>query len=50
MFNDFFKSFLSIKYFLINSHVPMIYYKPYDIKNILYFQHQIKLSFLNMKN
>jgi len=36
--------------FQINSHVPMIYYEPYYIKKILYFQHQIELPLLNMKN
>jgi hypothetical protein len=41
----FLRTFYSLDIFQINSHVPMIQYKKF-----LYFQHQIKSSFLNMKN
>jgi hypothetical protein len=34
----------------INSHVPMRYYELDLTKKILYFQHQVKLPLLNMKN
>jgi hypothetical protein len=49
MFNEFLKSFIFIGYFQINSHVPMIYYE-FNIQKKIYFQHQIKLSILNMEN
>jgi hypothetical protein len=46
----FLKAYYSSDIFQINSHVPMIYYEPYYVKKILYFQHQIKLLLLNVKN
>jgi hypothetical protein len=46
----FLKVFYSWDIFLINSHVPMMYYEFYYIKKILYFQHQLKIPHLNVKN
>jgi hypothetical protein len=43
-----FKNFLFIGFFQINSHVTMIYYE-FNIQKKIYFQHQIKLSILNME-
>jgi hypothetical protein len=45
-----FESLLLIGFFQINLHCLMIYYEPYCIKKILYFEHQIKLQLLNIKN
>jgi hypothetical protein len=44
------KALYSLDIFQINSYVPIIYYEPYLYKKILYFQHQIKLPLLSMKN
>jgi len=43
------RAFYSSDIFLINSHVPMIYYEPYYIKTFI-LPTSIKLLLLNVKN